>query len=458
MQKIRLIVVIAVLLMSMMGVLAQDQTIAEIAAGSEDFSTLVSLVEAAGLTETLSGEGTFTVFAPTNEAFAALPATVVDYLLANPALLTSVLTYHVVDSTVMSTDLSSGEVATLDMGHTVDVLVGDSGVQINNANVVTADVAASNGVIHAIDTVLLPPMTLPAVDPLAVTGNIVSAGSSTVFPVTERMADLFNQDGYAETITVDSVGTGAGFERFCTNAETDISNASRPIRQEEIDACVANGRDPLGFFVAIDALAIVVSAENTFADALTLEQIAAIYSGEVTLWSEINAEWPAEAIGLFSPGSDSGTYDYFVEAIFDEDETFIQNAPGIQFSEDDNVLVQGVTGSPYAIAYFGFAYFQENQGALRALTIEGVEPNEETGTTGEYPLSRPLFIYSAPSIMQEKAQVAAFINYYLANVNAQLGAASDQIGYIPTNDYIGRLNALFFYAGINADPASFMGM
>src|SRR5688572_15157558 len=126
MQKIRLIVVIAVLLMSMMGVLAQDQSIAEIAAGSEDFSTLVSLVEAAGLTETLSGEGTFTVFAPTNEAFAALPATVVDYLLANPALLTSVLTYHVVDSTVMSTDLSSGEVATLDMGHTVDVLVSDS--------------------------------------------------------------------------------------------------------------------------------------------------------------------------------------------------------------------------------------------------------------------------------------------------------------------------------------------
>ena len=120
--------------------------------------------------------------------------------------------------------------------------------------------------------------------------------------------------------------------------------------------------------------------------------------------------------------------------------------------------MQGVEGSPYAIAYFGFAYYQENQEALRAIPIEGIEPNEETGASGLYPLSRPLFIYSAPSIMQEKPQVAAFINYYLLNANSQLGTASDQIGYIPTNEYIARLSALYFYAGINADPATFMGM
>jgi phosphate binding protein len=389
------------------------------------------------------------VFAPTNEAFAKLPAVVAEYVTANPELLTQVLQYHVVAGKVMSTDLTDGmKAATLDMGNELTFAVSEAGVKVDAANVVTADIEASNGVIHVIDTVLIPDFALPEVDPLSVTENVVVAGSSTVFPVTERLADLFEQDGYTGTITVDSVGTGAGFERFCVNAETDISNASRPIKQEEIDACRANGIEPLGFFVAIDALAVVVSAENDFVTNLTKEQVAQIFSGEVTQWNQIDPSFPAENIRLFSPGSDSGTYDYFVEEIFDKDETKIQNAPGIQFSEDDNVLVQGVEGSPYAIAYFGFAYFQENKELLKALSIEGIEPSEETGTTGEYPLSRPLFIYSAPSIIQAKPQVAAFINYYLTNVNSQLGTGADQIGYIPTNEFIQRLDKLTLLAAI----------
>ncbi|MDL1902460.1 PstS family phosphate ABC transporter substrate-binding protein [Anaerolineae bacterium CFX9] len=271
---------------------------------------------------------------------------------------------------------------------------------------------------------------LPEVDPLAVSGDIVSAGSSTVYPVTERMADLFVQEGFPGTITVDSVGTGAGFERFCVNAETDISNASRPIRPAELDSCRANGREPLEFFVAIDALAVVVSQENDFLESLTLEELAAVFSGEAALWSDIDPSYPAEAIQLFSPGTDSGTFDYFVEEVFDQDETLILNAPGIQLSEDDNVLVQGVLGSPYAIGYFGFAYYQENLDTLRAVAIDGVEPNEETGASGEYPLSRPLFIYTTAEIMNEKPQVAAFVNFYIANVGEQLGPNADQIGYI----------------------------
>ncbi len=281
---------------------------------------------------------------------------------------------------------------------------------------------------------------LPEVDPLSVSGNIVSAGSSTVFPVTERMADLFVQGGFADTITVDSVGTGAGFERFCDNAETDISNASRPIRPAEVDACLANGREPLEFFVAIDALAVAVSQENDFLTGLTLEQLAQIFSGALTTWDQLDPSYPAEAIQLFSPGTDSGTFDYFVEAVFDEDETQILNAPGIQFSEDDNVLVQGILGSPYAIGYFGFAYYQENLDTLRAVPIEGIEPNEETGASGEYPLSRPLFIYTTAAIMQEKPQVAAFVNFYITNVQDQLGTAADQIGYIPVPLEIQNVN------------------
>lgn len=446
MNKFRLLFVVTLLalVISVVGVGAQDQTIVEIAAGNEDFSTLVALVEAAGLAETLSGEGPFTVFAPTNDAFAALPEMAVEYLTTHPEALTRVLTYHVIPGAVMSADVTDMMAATVE-GSELEVSVDDRGVHVDDATVVVADIVASNGVIHVIDSVLLPPFELPAVDPLAVTGNIISAGSSTVFPVTERMADLFNQDGFAGTITVDSIGSGAGLERFCVNAETDIANSSRAIRQEEVDACVANGRTPSEFFIAVDALAVVVSSENDFIDGLTLEQLAGIYSGEITNWSQIDPSYPNETIRVFSPGSDSGTYDYFVEEVLDEDETKIQAVPGIQFSEDDNVLVQGVLGSPFSIAYFGFAYFQENKEALKLLMIEGVVPNEDTGASGEYPLSRPLFIYSAPNIMQEKPQVADFINYYLQNVNAQLGAASDQIGYIPTPPRsVGRLNALIW--------------
>jgi len=443
-MKIRLFGAIAALTIAVSAPMAQSQNIVEIAVGNEDFSTLVSLVQAAGLVDALAGEGPFTVFAPTNDAFAKVPPVVVDFLLANPDVLTTVLTYHVVPGKVMSSDLAEGEVATL-QGQTVDVSLS-MGAMINNATVIAADIEASNGVIHVIDTVILPEFELPAVDPLAVSENIIVAGSSTVFPVTERMADLFNQDGFGGTITVDSIGTGAGFERFCVNAETDISNASRPIKSSEVDACRANGLEPLGFFIAIDALAIAVSRENTFVDNLTLEQIADIFSGKVTKWSEVNPSWPNETIRLFSPGSDSGTYDYFVETIFKNDQTPIQNAPGIQFSEDDNVLVAGVEASPFAIGYFGYAYYQADIDRLRAVAVEGVEPNETTGASGEYPLSRPLLIYSAPSIMEAKPQVAAFINYYLQNANSQLGPDANQIGYIPTNKYVQRLNTVLFLA------------
>jgi phosphate transport system substrate-binding protein len=269
---------------------------------------------------------------------------------------------------------------------------------------------------------------LPPVDPRAVTGEIITAGSSTVFPLTERMAEVFTEDGYTGQITIDSVGTGGGFERFCVAGETDIANASRPINEEETAACESIGREVLEFRVGTDALAVVVSAENDFLTELSLEQLASIFNGEAKTWADVDASYPAEAIQLFSPGSDSGTYDYFVEEVLADDDTLLQGS-GAQFSENDNVLVQGIEGSPYAIGYFGYAYYQENASRLKLLDIDGVAPTDVTAEDGSYPLARPLYIYSAVSILQEKPQVADFINYYLSYVNDEI----IDVGYFPAS-------------------------
>jgi phosphate transport system substrate-binding protein len=271
-------------------------------------------------------------------------------------------------------------------------------------------------------------VALPEVDPAAISGNVVTAGSSTVFPLTQAMAERFTDEGYPGNITIDSIGTGAGFERFCKAGETDIANASRAIKDEEIANCQAIGRTPIEFRVGTDALAIVVSAENTFLTSITSEQLAAIFNGDAKTWNQVDASYPNEAIRLFSPGSDSGTYDYFVESILEEDDTKLQ-ASGAQFSENDNVLAQGVEGSPYAIGYFGYAYFQADRGKLKALVVDGVEPNATTAEDGSYPLARPLFIYSDAKIMKEKPQVAAFINFYLSFVGEEILG----VGYFPAS-------------------------
>jgi phosphate transport system substrate-binding protein len=293
------------------------------------------------------------------------------------------------------------------------------------------------------------PTVSPTADPMsmyapdAVSGDIVSAGSSTVYPLSERMAEVFKNEGFEGNITIDSIGTGAGFERFCKAGETDISNASRKIKDAEKENCAAlnPARNPVEFRVGTDALAVVVSKENTFLKDVTPEQLAAIFS-TAEKWSDVDPSWPAEPIQRFSPGTDSGTFDYFVEAIMAPanknadgkadtklGEAALLAAKNIQFSEDDNVLVQGVEGSPYAIGYFGYAYLAENKDKLNALSISGVEPTEQTAESNEYKLSRPLFIYSDANIMKEKPQVAAFIKFYLENVNKEI----ESVGYFPAS-------------------------
>ena len=278
--------------------------------------------------------------------------------------------------------------------------------------------------------------------PDAVSGEIVTAGSSTVFPLSERMKQRFEEEGFSGNLTIDSIGSGAGLERFCVAGETDIANSSRKIKDSEVESCTGIGRTVAEFQVGIDALTVAVSAENDFATDVTLEELALIFS-TATNWSDVRPEWPAEPIQRFSPGTDSGTFDFFVEAVMGpanlnaegkadlaKGEEAILNAANIQLSEDDNVLVQGVQGSPYAVGYFGYAYYQENASTLKALSVNGVAPTAETAESGEYPISRPLFIYSSTEIMQEKPQVSAFIYFYIANVADEIL----DVGYFPVSE------------------------
>ena len=268
---------------------------------------------------------------------------------------------------------------------------------------------------------------LPEVDPLDFyEGAIITAGSSTVFPLSERMAELWTDEGGVAP-SIASIGSGAGFERFCVEGETDISNASRAIKDSEVESCADIGRQPIEFRVGTDALAVTVSAENDFASDVTLAELAQIFSSATT-WADVRAEWPREDIQRFIPGTDSGTFDYFVEVVFDKDEAPILSA-NPQLSEDDNVLAQGIAGSAYAVGFFGYAYYMENAEALNILSIEGIEANAETTDDGSYPLARPLYIYSDAGIMADNPQVNAFINFYLSWVNDEVV----DVGYFPAS-------------------------
>jgi phosphate transport system substrate-binding protein len=451
MSKNRFVILLALLLLVVVpfvSVSAQDQTLAEVIAANPNLSTLAGLVDAAGLTETLGGGGPNTVFAPTNEAFAAVPQIALDYLVANPDALTALLTYHVAPGSIPAANITENVLVDTLNSAQLDVKVGDAGVSVNGFHVTQSDIAASNGVIHIIDGVLIPPQALPEVTPAVTTGDIAIDGSSTVEPLTVALADQFTADGYSGNITVGESGTGGGFEAFCSELTIDIADASRAIRTgdgEEQANCIANGRTPIAFRVGTDGIAIVVNPANDFATDLTSEEIAALFSTAVN-WSDVRADFPAEPIIRYIPGTDSGTYDFFVETFYEDEGAGVQAASELNQSENDNVLVQGVEGNQFAVGFFGYAYYQANADSLKVLAIDGISPTADSVESGAYALSRPLFIYSDPTIMQEKPQVADFINYYLTNVNNLI----DAVGYFPASDQALNAAGLWYLAAVNA--------
>jgi phosphate transport system substrate-binding protein len=265
-------------------------------------------------------------------------------------------------------------------------------------------------------------------------------GSSTVYPITEAVAEEFQKaKKNAIKVTVGISGTGGGFKKFC-RGEIDIANASRPILRKEMDACKAAGVEYIELPVAFDALTVVMNPKNAFLKELTVEQLKAIWEpaaqGKVTRWNQVNPAWPDAPIKLFGAGADSGTFDYFTEAIVGKAKS---SRGDYTASEDDNVLVQGVSRDVNAIGYFGYAYYAENKAKLKAVPISekagkpAVLPSEESVLKGSYqPLSRPIFIYINPKSL-DKPEVREFFDFYMKNASK----LTKEVKYVPlpTNAY-----------------------
>jgi phosphate transport system substrate-binding protein len=268
-------------------------------------------------------------------------------------------------------------------------------------------------------------------------------GSSTVYPISEAMAEGFDDDRRARGQSIIRVpvalsGTGGGFKRFATG-EIDICDASRAIKQAEAATCRESGIDYAVFSVAFDGIAIVVHPECDWVDTLTVEQLKELWRPDsgVRRWSDLDTVWPDEPIRLYGPGTDSGTFDYFTSAIVGEAGRCRSDFTP---SEDDNVIVQGVTGDRYALGYFGYAYYAENRDRLKVLGVDAgegpVSPSPETIRSGAYhPLSRPLFIYVNKASLQ-RAEVAEFLDYYVQH-SAQVAV---EVGYVAVDDAIDAQN------------------
>lgn len=268
-----------------------------------------------------------------------------------------------------------------------------------------------------------------------VSGSITLDGSSTVFPIAEYLTYQYSQEQPEVDTSLNTSGTGGGFKKS-TQGETDFSLASRPIKEDEKASAEENGITLEPLEVAYDGLSVVVSEQNDFVDELSVEQLREIFlaSNDSTKWSDINPEWPDETIEIFSPGHDSGTFDYFNEVILQDEP--MKEGENTTLSEDDNVLVRGIKDNPYAIGYFGYAYYVPNEDSLKALGIsegegEAVKPTPETIQDKSYtPLSRPLLIYVNKDSYKEKAQVRDFVEFMM-NTS---GDAAKEVGYVALSE------------------------
>ncbi|ELZ20084.1 phosphate ABC transporter periplasmic substrate-binding protein [Haloterrigena salina JCM 13891] len=263
-------------------------------------------------------------------------------------------------------------------------------------------------------------------------GEVIVKGSSTVFPISDEMAQRFMDENSDVNVTVDSTGSGGGFENHFCPGDADINGASREIKSEEEDHCAENDVTPIEMHIGGDALTVAVSPDNDWVDSMTFDQLAQIWSDDsVTTWSDVESDWPDEEIKLYGPDTTSGTYDWFTENVNGG-----SHRTEYEGTEDDNTIIQGLEDSQYAMGYFGYAYYSENEDRVKALDIaeseddEPTTPSLEAAKDGSYPLARPLFIYPAEGSL-ERDPVYNFVEFYLENSSADWIA--DEVGYVPAN-------------------------
>lgn len=277
------------------------------------------------------------------------------------------------------------------------------------------------------------------------TGTIKIDGSSTVLPVSEAMAEEFQKVNSNVQVTVGESGTGGGFKKFCAG-ETDISNASRPIKAEEVELCQKGGIEYVELPVFYDGISVVVNPQNNFAECLKVDDLKKMWEpaaqGKVNQWQQIRSEFPAQKLTLYGPGTDSGTYDFFTDQITGEEGS---SRGDFTASEDDNTLVQGVSGDQGALGYFGYAYYANNKDRLKLVAIDAgkgcVQPSEATINNGSYaPLSRPVFIYVKKDATT-RPEVKAFVDYHLSPNSQTLVT---EVGYVPLpNDILTQVQSRF---------------
>ena len=282
-------------------------------------------------------------------------------------------------------------------------------------------------------------------------GEIKIAGSSTVYPITSAIGEEFNRMYPDVVVSVQSTGTGGGFKNFFIPGHTDINDASRQIKDEELKAARENGIEPIEFVVGYDALTVIVNPENNWVECVSFEDLRKIWGPEatemVTKWSDVNPEWPDEEMRLYGPTSASGTFDFFTEHVIGESGAHRQDYHG---TEEDNTIIAAVARDRYAMGYLGLAYYLENIDKVKALKIKNpetgacVEPSIETGQSGEYPLSRPLYIYVNKESLKEPA-VREFVKFYLENLDSGI---VEEIGYVPVNSDIKKENLQKFYQAL----------
>lgn len=267
-------------------------------------------------------------------------------------------------------------------------------------------------------------------------GSISITGSSTVFPLATQMKTAFQKEHDGVNISIKSTGSGGGFENFFCTGESDMNNASRPIKQAEKQKCKSNNVKWVELKVATDALTVIVNNQADWIDCLTVDELKQIWKTDgATKWSDVNSEWPDKKISLYGPTEASGTFDYFKEAVLGEDTAHTTRH---QATEQDNTIVQGVARDKYAMGYLGFAYYSENKDRVKALGIDNgdgcVKPSLESAKSGEYkPLARPLFTYPAVSSLKNKDQVLAFSQFFVRKSTSK-EIVADKVGYVPNSE------------------------